>query len=90
MRIDAAGAGAIKPPSAILPPIHKGQGRLVDPKASTVTDDAIKGKYALNLLNHPSVEIDRRTGDIDMHGMGLPASPEPAKSSSEEPGGKKF
>jgi hypothetical protein len=89
VRIDANGAGMIKPPSTILPPIHRGKDGWWDLEGLTVTDAAIKGKYSLNVLNHPTVEIDRRTGDIDMHGMGLRFAGTCEKT-PEEPGGHKF
>jgi hypothetical protein len=89
VRIDAHGAGAIKPPAAILPPIHKGKDGWWDLEGLSVTDAVIRGKYSLNILNHPTVEIDRRTGDFDMHGMGLRFSGTCEKA-PEEPGDRRF
>ena len=89
VRIDANGAGKIKPPSALLPPIRRGKEGWWDLEDLTVTDDTIRGKYSLNVLNHPTVLIHRRTGDIDMKGFGLRFSGA-CERAPEESSGKKF
>ena len=69
VRISAAGSGTIKPPATLTPPISRGsQDGWWELSDVVVTADAIRGKYALNMLNHPSVLIDRHTGDIDIKG----------------------
>jgi hypothetical protein len=32
----------------------------------SVTEAIIRGQFSLNVLNHPSVLVERQTGDIDM------------------------
>lgn len=89
VRVDASGAGKIKPPSTLLPPISRGKDGWWDLEGLTVTDDAIRGKYSLNILNHPTVLIDRHNGDIDMRGLGLRFTGTCEKA-PEEAGARKF
>lgn len=71
VRIDAAGGGKIKPPTVLQPVISRGKDGWWDLSGLVITDDLIRGQYSLNIINHPSVVIDRHTGEIDMKGLGL-------------------
>ena len=71
VRIDGSGAGKLKLPQVLVPFISRGRDGWWDFTTISVTDDAIRGQFSLNILNHPTVMIDRHTGDIDMKGMGM-------------------
>lgn len=71
VQIDAKGAGRIKPPPAILPPIRLGRDGWWRLDHLRVSESEIRGTFSLNFINHPTVLLDRRTGDIDVQGMGL-------------------
>jgi hypothetical protein len=72
VRISAAGVGRIKPPAALTPPISGGgQDGWWDLSDVVITGDAIRGRYALNMFNHPSVLIDRHSGEVAIKGWGL-------------------
>jgi hypothetical protein len=70
VRLDGAGGGKVKLPRALVPKISIGKDGWWDFTKLTVTDDQIKGQISLNLINHPSIVIDRHTGDMDMKGFG--------------------
>lgn len=62
--------GRIRPPKVILPPMRgKGAGNgwwtLED---LSIGDTEITGKFRLNVLNNPTVRIDRTTGSIEVAG----------------------
>ena len=63
--------GKIHLTGKLIPPINSGGSNgwwtLNDLK---VTPDQITGKYRINGLNHPRVEIDRRSGRIAIDGFG--------------------
>jgi hypothetical protein len=71
IRIDDGGAtGKVKLPRALIPAISKGKEGWWDFVQLAVGDDAIRGQISLNVLNHPKIVIDRRTGDVDLKGLG--------------------
>lgn len=62
--------GRIRPPKVILPPLRgKGAGdgwwKIED---LVVGETEITGKFRLNVMNNPTVRIDRTTGSIEVHG----------------------
>lgn len=65
----ADGAARIRLPSDMVPLISGGgvQGWL-NVSDLQVTDDEIVGRYALNILSHPRIRIDRHTGVIEIEG----------------------
>lgn len=71
VHLDGAGAGKVKLPPVLIPTISRGKDGWWDFTKLDVGDDAIHGQFSLNILNHPSVVIDRHTGDIDLRGMGM-------------------
>lgn len=72
MRIDGAStSGKVKLPAALIPPISRGKDGWWDFTSLSVSDETIRGQISLNVLNHPSVVIDRHTGDIDVKGLGM-------------------
>ena len=62
--------GRIRLAGKLVPPIHSGGTNgwwtLTD---VAITHDKIKGRYRLNGLNKPKLEIDRLTGHIKVEGM---------------------
>ena len=64
------GQGRIRPPKRLLPALasgdHEGWWELRDLR---IDDNSIKASYKLNGLNHPNVDIDRRSGHIRIAGI---------------------
>jgi hypothetical protein len=89
VRVGADGSGQVKPPFTLLPVLSRGKTGWWDLEHLSITDDAISGSYSLNLLNHPSVHIDRHTGDIDVHGLGLRFTGSCEKAAAD-PASRKF
>lgn len=89
VQLDEAGAGRIKPPASLNPPISRGKDCWWDLEQLTVTDTQIRGRYSLNILNHPSVVIDRQTGDISVKGFALNYDGT-CERAPDEPEGRKF
>lgn len=89
VQLDGSGTGRVRPPVTLNPPISRGKGGWWDLEQLTVTDNEIRGRYSLNMLNHPSVVIDRKTGDISVKGMGLRFDGTCEKA-PDEPEGRKF
>lgn len=64
------GGGRISLPKKLVPPINsRGQDGWWDLYDVDVQPDMIRAKYRLNGLNKPSVTIDRRSGQISIHGL---------------------
>lgn len=64
------GGGRISLPKKLVPPINsRGQDGWWDLYDVDVQPDMIHAKYRLNGLNKPSVTIDRRSGQISIHGL---------------------
>lgn len=62
--------GRIFFPSSLLPQVHGSSDAGWRPlERLNVTDDRISGRFSLNFLNKPTVEIDRRTGTIEIDGF---------------------
>lgn len=89
VRIAEDGTGMIKPPQYLRPKISVGRDGWWDLKPVEITDDQIKGAFSFNVLNHPSVVIDRHTGDIDIRGLGMTFSGSCEKA-AEAPENRKF
>lgn len=66
----APGENRIRIPSTLLPPLRgrsdDGWRPLTD---VTVDETTIRGRVNINLLNRPSVRIDRLTGSIELEGF---------------------
>lgn len=63
--------GRIRPPKIMLPPIRgggAGDGWWAFTKLD-VGETEISAKFSINVLNKPSVRIDRSTGDIEVQGF---------------------
>lgn len=64
------GQGRIRPPKRLLPALasgdHDGWWDLRDLR---IDADSIRASYKLNGLNHPTVDIDRRSGHIRIAGI---------------------
>ena len=71
IHLDGNGRGKLKLPASLIPPISIGKDGWWDFVKLDVSEDAIRGKISLNVLNRPRVLIDRHTGDIDMRGLGM-------------------
>jgi hypothetical protein len=89
VRVDAAGQAKLKLPQSLIPVISIGKDGWWDFTTISITDDAIRGQFSLNFVNHPSVLIDRHTGDIDMKGMGMRFSGS-CERAPDAPEAKKF
>jgi len=71
VKLDGQGAGKLKLPASLIPPISIGKEGWWDFVKLDVDEDAIRGQISLNVLNRPRVIIDRHTGDIDLRGLGM-------------------
>lgn len=58
----------IRLPRTMLPRVHGGDGGWFVMKDLVVRDDTIDGIAAVNVMNHPHVHLDRRTGVISIDG----------------------
>ncbi|WP_213946934.1 hypothetical protein [Luteibacter sp. dw_328] len=64
------GQGRIRPPKRLIPPISSGGQDGWWPLTDIdVSPDRIRASCRLNGLNHPKVDIDRRTGEITIDGI---------------------
>jgi hypothetical protein len=65
------GNGRIRVPSTILPPIHGGGDHGWWPLSDIVIGESeITARFSLNIFNKPKVVIDRRSGQIQINGLG--------------------
>ena len=62
------GAGRIRLPRGLLPPIHGGDGGWLDLHDLAETDNEVTANAAVNFVNHPEVRIDRLAGAISIDG----------------------
>ncbi|WP_426263000.1 hypothetical protein [Sphingomonas sp. PWP1-2] len=62
------GVGTARVPRRFLPPAHGGDGGWFNVKDMVVGDDYITGKVMINLINHPNIRLDRRTGTVSLGG----------------------
>lgn len=68
--IDEAGSGRVKPPRVQIPLLKSGGRDGWWTLASVaVTDTEIRAQYAFNPFNKPRVQIDRRTGEVEIVGF---------------------
>jgi hypothetical protein len=58
----------IRLPRMMLPPIRGGKDGWFDLKDVVVTDNSITATATVNVINHPKVNIDRRSGTISIDG----------------------
>lgn len=63
------GTARAQMPNAALPPMHGGRDGWYDIRELSVTDEEIRGKVAINFLNHADIRIDRRTGGVVFKGL---------------------
>ena len=69
MDVDIDGdAAKTRVPRRFLPPAHGGDGGWFETKELVVGDEAITGTVMINIVNHPKLRIDRRSGTIEMDG----------------------
>lgn len=61
-------SGRIRLPRVTLPIIRGGEGGWFELKNLSITDRAIDGNAAINIINKPKVHIDRVTGTISITG----------------------
>lgn len=62
------GVARVHLPRSLVPQLNSGSDDNWWPVSDLhVTDDAIEGRFRLNLVNKPSFRIDRVNGDIDLH-----------------------
>ena len=63
--------GRVHLPRSLVPPINSGgPGGWWTFDTLAVTDRAITGRFRLNILNKPVVEISRVTGELTLAGFG--------------------
>lgn len=64
----AGGVAKARVPRRFLPPAHGGDGGWFDVKDLVISDEYISGKVMVNLVNHPNIRLDRRTGTVSLDG----------------------
>ncbi len=71
IQVDIRGtSGRVRPADKMVPPIHSGgNGGWWDLTDLRVGDDKISGRYHFSGLNSPTVNIDRRSGSIEITGL---------------------
>ncbi|MEG3082075.1 hypothetical protein U1707_00330 [Sphingomonas sp. PB2P12] len=62
------GAGRIRLPRSLIPPISRGNNGWWDLYDVSVSSEVIRASYRLNGLNKPKIVIDRRSGRITVQG----------------------
>lgn len=64
----SGGAGRVRLPRGIVPPIHGGKDGWYDLKELVVGADAIDAKVPINFANAPRMHISRITGSVAVEG----------------------
>jgi hypothetical protein len=64
----AGNEGRIRLPGMMLPLVQGGDDGWLELRDLKLTDDAITGSAAVNLMSRPKVHIDRNTGTIRISG----------------------
>jgi hypothetical protein len=62
------GAGRVRMPRVMLPPLHGGSDGWFSLKSIKRTDDEITGTVQVNFINSPKLRLDRTTGRISIAG----------------------
>lgn len=62
------GAGRIRLPRGLLPPLHGGEGGWLELRDLVETDNEVTASAAVNFANHPKIRIDRIGGAISIDG----------------------
>lgn len=65
----ASGTARVKPPERILPPARGGDSfGWWNIRNLKITEDEVRGNVRMNLINKPSIRLDRRTNELTFKG----------------------
>jgi hypothetical protein len=72
IRVQDDSLGEIKIPSELIPPLRSSSKDGWRPFTElALSENEIRGRFVLNVINKPKLVVDRRTGDLELTGYGL-------------------